>query len=560
MKNRVHYLDTLRTFLILLVILIHAGFVYGPGLETIWIVVDPIKSDSIGLVGLYLDVFILACMFFVSGYFVPSSLKNKSDWAFILSKLKRIMLPWLLAVVTMIPAYKALFLYSRGMPQEAWYTYFHFFTRVGSDFTLFSNNLSQSWLWFLPVLFLFQIIYLLLSRTRLLQLNISVKTALILIFSIGLLSSMFLAIYQWTGWTNSLLLHFQNERLLIYFMFFLFGSLCQKQHVMETFLTSKNYIISNIALAISMTTYTVISLNYIFNMVTPGRNSFIVAEWFDGWLYYGSALLLMLSFLHVLLFTFKTWFNGYSTFIVHINRNSYNVYIIHLVVLGMIGILLLEYSIPVWSKYLLATLLTFVASNLLISLYNVVTQHNIVVRTTSAVLFSIALLIMVNTGTAEGTPKDLAEAPSMSIHQAAMKGNLDIIKLHIEAGTDVDTPDPTGGSSPLITAVLFGQTEVASALIVAGAEVNFINNDGSTALHIAAFFCRTEIVSELLEHGADKTIRNRSGSTALESIVIPYEHVRGIYDYFASVFGPMGLVINHEELIATRPVIAEILQ
>ena len=45
MKMRIYFLDNLRTFMILLVILLHAGIVYETVLEANWLVIDPIKSN-----------------------------------------------------------------------------------------------------------------------------------------------------------------------------------------------------------------------------------------------------------------------------------------------------------------------------------------------------------------------------------------------------------------------------------------------------------------------------------------------------------------------------------
>lgn len=146
MKTRIYFLDNLRSFLILLVVVLHAGIVYEPILENTWIVSDPVKANSIGLIRMYLDIFVMFILFYISGYFIPNSLKNKTDWAFVASKFKRIMLPWMVAVFTMIPAYKAIFLYSRGLPQEEWYTYFHLFQRVGGDLSSFADNPVQNWL------------------------------------------------------------------------------------------------------------------------------------------------------------------------------------------------------------------------------------------------------------------------------------------------------------------------------------------------------------------------------------------------------------------------------
>ena len=145
MKTRLYFLDNLRTFLILLVVLLHSGIVYESILQETWIVSDPAKNDSIGLIRMYLDLFVMFILFFISGYFIPKSIKNKTNWEFIKSKFNRIMLPWIIAVFTLIPAYKAIFLYSRGLPQEEWFSYFHIFQRVGGNPYLCSDNPVQNW-------------------------------------------------------------------------------------------------------------------------------------------------------------------------------------------------------------------------------------------------------------------------------------------------------------------------------------------------------------------------------------------------------------------------------
>jgi CubicO group peptidase (beta-lactamase class C family) len=150
------------------------------------------------------------------------------------------------------------------------------------------------------------------------------------------------------------------------------------------------------------------------------------------------------------------------------------------------------------------------------------------------------------------------QPPSMSLHAAALQGNLEAIRQHIEAGSDLNEKDAYG-SSPLIVAAVFGRTEVARALIEAGADLNITNNDGATALHTAAFFCRTEIVRALLEKGANKYLRDNFGNTPLGSAAAPFDDVQGIYDSFAQALGPLGLVLDYEQIRMTRPVIAEML-
>ena len=150
--------------------------------------------------------------------------------------------------------------------------------------------------------------------------------------------------------------------------------------------------------------------------------------------------------------------------------------------------------------------------------------------------------------------------PSVDIHTATFLGDLKAIQQHIEAGSDLDEREPTVGSSPLISAAVFGKTEVARALIEGGADVNLQNNEGSTALHSAAFLCRLEIVEMLLEKGADKDLLNNYGSTALQSVSGPFSDVKFIYDQFSKDLGPLGFKLNYGYVEATRPKIAELLQ
>jgi len=149
--------------------------------------------------------------------------------------------------------------------------------------------------------------------------------------------------------------------------------------------------------------------------------------------------------------------------------------------------------------------------------------------------------------------------PEMSMHEAALTGNIEVIRQHIKAGSDLNEKDETGGGSPLHTATTFDKTEVALTLLEAGANINFKNNEGSTPLHTAAFLCRIEIVKALLKNGADVIVRNNAGSTALESVQYPFEAVISVYDYLSQAFGPLGLKLDYEYLKKTRPEIAKLI-
>jgi len=481
------------------------------------------------------------------------------------------MLPWIAAVFTLIPLYKIIFLFSRGMLQEEWFSYFHLFQRTGGDMYFFADNPTQSWLWFLPVLFMFQVIYLALSKTGIFSVKISMKTGVLLTFAIGLVYSMIISTNDLMGWYHSPILHFQKERLLPYFLVFLLGSLSAKLKVFET--TTKNkqlFIISNVALTISLAVFTVVALNLFFNMIDPGRNYYFVSDFFDTVIYFSSMLTSMLGILYVIIHAFRFNFNKSNALMKELNKNSYAVYIIHLIVIGAVAIVLLNASIPAFVKFLIVTLATFIISNLLIFGYRQLFQ-----KLLSAKLFSYAvpalaaiLIFAIYTTQAKAIPEetksivqqDKIPCPDISLTMAVMQGDLDAVKQHIEAGKNLDEKEPSSGSSPLITAATFGKVDIALALIEAGADVNYQNNDGSTPLHAAAFFCQKEIVDALLKKGADKTLKNKGGATAYESVAGPYDNVKGIYEYFGATLGPLGLTLDYEQIKNTRPIIADMLK
>ncbi|MEJ0104527.1 MAG: ankyrin repeat domain-containing protein [Bacteroidota bacterium] len=193
-------------------------------------------------------------------------------------------------------------------------------------------------------------------------------------------------------------------------------------------------------------------------------------------------------------------------------------------------------------------------------------QINNSLRTVIAIIFLAILLTMAACKEGkESTPdspvsQTKVKAPKIDIHTAVMTGNMEALKQHIAAGSNLNEKDPLGGSSPLISASLFGKTEIAKTLIDAGADLNFQNNDGSTALITASFFGRPEIVQLLLAKGADKTIKNKYGQTAYESVSGSFADVKNTYDALGKMLEPMGLKLDYTYLEKTRPEIAAMLK
>jgi len=117
------------------------------------------------------------------------------------------------------------------------------------------------------------------------------------------------------------------------------------------------------------------------------------------------------------------------------------------------------------------------------------------------------------------------KAPDISIHGAVMQVDIEAIKQHLSAGTDVNEKDEDG-YTPLEHAALnatysqdAGFKEVAKLLIENGADVNLQDNDGWTLLH----FGRDNFVpvAELLiENGAKIDTKTFDGSTPLLNALV----------------------------------------
>lgn len=354
--ERIHWMDNLRTIIIFLVVLYHVGGVYEAGnlWGWFWIVDDPDTITWVGIVGIVFDIFVMPTMFFISGYLTPASLKNRTGWEFLERKFKRLMIPWVIAVLTLIPLYKVIFLYSRNLPQENWSSYFHW-----------NNPNSQNWLWFLPVLFLFNVIYLLGSKANIQMPTISLKVAVPAASLIGFAYSFLIGgILGFRTWTLTPLLDFENERLLVYFLAFLLGVLSFKRNVFAERPQKKVlYIIANSIAWIPVTLHIFARLYPFFY-----PDSYAITPLYRL-IWWASFQLSLVCMAYLMIVSFWLYVDKPGRLWDELNRNSYGVYIIHVIMIGVFGTMLLNMNLPALVKYPSLVILTYVFSNLLVSGY-----------------------------------------------------------------------------------------------------------------------------------------------------------------------------------------------
>ena len=110
------------------------------------------------------------------------------------------------------------------------------------------------------------------------------------------------------------------------------------------------------------------------------------------------------------------------------------------------------------------------------------------------------------------TMQQQAAAPSMTVHQAALRGDVEALSA-MTVERDVATPE---GFTPLSLAVSAGKDEAVKWLLREGvACVDHQDFAGTTALMHAAMHGYAELVNLLLLHGAQAGVRRNDGMTAV---------------------------------------------
>merc|ERR1719326_1189766 len=103
---------------------------------------------------------------------------------------------------------------------------------------------------------------------------------------------------------------------------------------------------------------------------------------------------------------------------------------------------------------------------------------------------------------------------SVSLHDAARRGDLQRLQEYLADGKDVNAKD-FKGVTPLGYAVGHDQLSVVKVLIDAKANVTDVDSNGNSAVHFAAGYGRVKVLEHLLARGATTSKVNQMGMTPL---------------------------------------------
>ena len=331
LKNQVVFLDNLRSFIIVLVVVFHSSLVYMFDAPGWWYVVDSGKSKALGLIVLFLNIFMMPAMFFISGYFADVSYRNGSGARFVASKFSRLIIPWLAGVVLIAPIQIYLYNASRNIK-----------TAALTDLLFFQGSFHQGHFWYLSLLFAFFMIHASIRALKIRSRNVTgekwLRPVFISVNSIFyFVTSLFYNSEAWIGFGP---LSFQPVKILIYFNYFMLGSAYEKNapEGFEDLAAFKNTGSKTIMIFIS-------GAIYLFSKLGPNVRLNLLIESIA----FNVFGLLMLE---VLLFVFKKYFDESGRFGASLSSNSFGIYLIHQPNLLFLAYVMLKYDIDVHAKWL----------------------------------------------------------------------------------------------------------------------------------------------------------------------------------------------------------------
>lgn len=353
--KRIWFLDTLRYWLVLLIVIYHAALSQTAFL---WPVNDTRVLKSTTWLVVVLDAFVMPMFFLLAGYFALQSLQPKGAWRFVKEKFIRLVLPGAFVLVFLNPVHRYIHHCTRGfdgdLPAMGYLEYWLHFLTSWTWFQHGNNNSFEfSWLhlWFVNVLFVFfvvtacvwktigtrtkgngrdlsetssnpRIVSTILGATAIAWITVSLANAVLPSFEFN----MFLS------W-----LDFQTPHIVTYVVYFILGIVAYRQQwFRQTLRLGPLWLWATVffvAVALGLWTFEL----WIASEALQKSVLFLSVVWF-------ARSIMLVSILVILLTVGQRYFNRHSIVHRHLAGNSYRMYLLHIVVLVPIQFAFLQWT------------------------------------------------------------------------------------------------------------------------------------------------------------------------------------------------------------------------
>jgi glucan biosynthesis protein C len=338
--NRIHFMDSMRSVLMMLGVVIHSSNVFDPARD--WSIYSQNSSMIAGYLGDLIHLFRIPAFFVVSGFFCVLTMKKYRVGKFIRVRLKRIVIPLLFTALT-LNSIQAVFLTCTG------------FRRYDmAQFLLEGGWVSH--LWFLNNLIVYFIIAAALAAYLKTPTRIAEKflgdmfssvPMIIVIFSMPFLTIMILMLNK-IGFPlySEVLGAFNTYSILIYLPYFAFGAILGCRNELLYRFSGINPIVA----ALVITGSVLVMKHTPISNETIRRITDVYLETLITWMA-----------VSICYYAFYKWFNKPSGKWLFLSDASYTVYLFHHLLVIAIGFLLIRLELhPLFIMMILILIVTII--------------------------------------------------------------------------------------------------------------------------------------------------------------------------------------------------------
>lgn len=375
MKERELWIDYLRSFIILMVVIHHASLSYTTFAhfnKDVYILsthpmVDFHRWIGFDILVYFNDIFFMSLMFLLSGFFVISSLKRKGIRLFINDRIRRLFVPFIFGVIIIaLLAYYPSYIYSHDNKNIIKY--------VVDFFTI------EFWppgpAWFLWVLFLFNLIFVWIYpryNVFLEQIGRQASTLInkpVLLFIYWFIITWIIyipmrLIFGPDGWASVGPFDFQISRILLYFGYFILGIIVGMIPFDKGLLSEQSSFMRNWQLFIVLSISTFCLLLLIDVPLKGLVQAGIISNLASNLIYCSIFVASCIFSCAACITTAKEIFKQKTLFWDFITYNSFTVYLIHYAFVIWGQYILLNLIIPGILKFLIVTLFSLFLSFLI---------------------------------------------------------------------------------------------------------------------------------------------------------------------------------------------------
>lgn len=366
MKERASWIDYLRSFIILTVVIHHASLAYTTyahfNKEAYILSTHPMvdfqRWIGFDILVYFNDIFFMSLMFLISGFFVVSSLKRKGTGPFINDRFRRLFVPFIF-----------------GATLIALLAYYPSYIHSHEDKNIFKFIIDfltiEFWppgpAWFLWVLFIFNLIFVWIFP----RINVFLEhlgESLLSLLNRPILLSIGWFIVTWIlyvpmrllfgpeGWASLGPFDFQISRIFLYFGYFILGTIVGTIPLEKGLLSDQSAFMRNwrLFIVLSLSTFCLLLLIDIplKKLVQSGSISSFSSSLIYCSIFVASCIFSCAAYLT----TAKAIFRRKKILWDNITSNSFTVYLMHYVFIIWGQYILLNLALPALIKFLIVSL------------------------------------------------------------------------------------------------------------------------------------------------------------------------------------------------------------